>query len=166
MTVVVPDSNFMTSPSFLIVILFIVILQLRERKIKLRKLIIMPAILTVFTLPAVFVEMYSVFNVAVILLGLLIGILMGYLIARVMEVKIHEDGSMILKGSFLAVLMWAAVIAIKIYGRNVIGSMGLINLNLLTSVFLIMTVGAMISRRVFIYWKFVNFKKNKVASNP
>ena len=139
MTVIVPDSNFMASPSFLVIILFIVILQLRERKMNLRKLIIMPVILSLVTLPAVYIEMYSVFNVAVIFVGLLIGVLMGYLIAKFMEVKIHEDGSMILKGSLIAVLMWAAIIAIKIYGRNVISSMGLINLNLLTSIFLIMT---------------------------
>ena len=164
MTVIVPDSNFMASPSFLVIILFIVILQLRERKMNLRKLIIMPVILSLVTLPAVYIEMYSVFNVAVIFVGLLIGVLMGYLIAKFMEVKIHEDGSMILKGSLIAVLMWAAIIAIKIYGRNVISSMGLINLNLLTSMFLIMTVGAMISRRIFVYWKFINFKKNNVSS--
>lgn len=163
MTVIVPDSNFMASPSFLIIILLIVLLQLRERKMNLRKLIVMPVILALFTLPAVYVEMYSIFNVAVIFVGLLIGILMGYLIAKFMEVKIHEDGSMILKGSLLAVLMWAAIIAIKIYGRDVIGGMRLIDLNLLTSAFLIMTVGAMISRRVFVYWKYMNFKKNRVA---
>ena len=160
MTVIVPDSNFMASPSFLIVILFIVLLQLRERKMNLRKLIIMPVILAFFTIPAVYVEMFSVFNVAIIFIGLLIGILMGYLIAKFMEVKVHEDGSMILKGSLLAVLMWAAIIIIKIYGRDVIGGMRLMDLNLLTSMFLIMTVGAMISRRVFIYRRYLNFKKN------
>lgn len=162
MTVIVPDSNFMASPSFLIVILFIVVLQLRERKMNLRKLIIMPVILSLFTLPAVYIEMYSVFNVAIILVGLVVGILFGYVIAKFMEVKIHEDGSMILKGSLLAVLLWAAIIVVKIYGRDVVSSMRLLDLNLLTSMFLIMTVGAMISRRIFIYRKYINFKKNKV----
>ena len=165
MTVIVPDSNFMASPSFLIVILFIVVLQLRERKMNLRKLIIMPVILSLFTLPAVYMEMYSVFNVAIILVGLLVGILFGYVIARFMEVKIHEDGSMILKGSLLAVLLWAAIIVVKIYGRDVVSSMRLLDLNLLTSMFLIMTVGAMISRRIFIYRKYINFKKNRVQKS-
>ncbi|MEL7671458.1 CcdC protein domain-containing protein [Methanobacterium sp.] len=160
MTVIVPDSNFMASPSFLIIIFLIILLQLRERKMNLRKLIVMPVILAIFTLPAVYVEMYSVFNVVVIFIGLLIGILMGYLISKFMEVKVHEDGSMILKGSLLAVLMWAAIIVIKIYGRNAIGGMKLMDLSLLTSMFLIMTVGAMISRRVFIYRRYINFKKN------
>ncbi len=160
MTVIVPDSNFMASPSFLIIILFIIILQLRERKIKLRKLIIMPIILALITIPTVCVEMYSVFNVAVISVGLIVGVLMGLLIGRFMEVKMNEDGSMIMKGSLIAVLIWAAIIVIRVYGKNVINGMGLIDLNLLTAVFLIMAVGAMISRRIFIYWKYVNFKKN------
>ena len=164
MTVIVPDSNFMASPSFLIIILLIIILQLRERKIKLRKLIIMPVILSIITIPMIYVEMYSVFNVAVIFVGLLIGVLMGFLISRFMEVKMDENGSMIMKGSLIAVLLWAAIIVVRIYGRDEISSMGLIDLNLLTAMFHIMAVGAMISRRIFIYWKYVNFKK-KAAQN-
>ena len=164
MTVIVPDSNFMASPSFLIIILLVIILQLRERKMKLRKLIIMPVILSIITLPMVYIEMYSIFNVAVIFAGLLIGVLMGFLISKFMEVRIDEDGSMIMKGSVVAVLIWAAIILIRVYGRNEISSMGLMDLNLLTAMFLIMAVGAMISRRIFVYWKFVNFKKNKVPS--
>ena len=164
MTVIVPDSNFMASPSFLIIILLVIILQLRERKMKLRKLIIMPVILSIITLPMVYIEMYSIFNVAVIFVGLLIGVLMGFLISKFMEVRIDEDGSMIMKGSVVAVLIWAAIILIRVYGRNEISSMGLMDLNLLTAMFLIMAVGAMISRRIFVYWKFVNFKKNNVQS--
>ena len=165
MTVIVPDSNFMASPSFLIIILLIIILQLRERKIKLRKLVIMPVILSIITIPMIYVEMYSVFNVAVIFLGLLIGVLMGFLISRFMEVKMDKDGSMIMKGSLIAVLLWAAIIVVRIYGRNEISSMRLIDLNLLTTMFLIMAVGAMISRRIFIYRKYMNFKKNKVQKS-
>lgn len=164
MTVIVPDNNFMASHSFLIIILLIIILQLRERKIKLRKLIIMPVILSIITIPMIYVEMYSVFNVAVIFVGLLIGVLMGFLISRFMEVKMDENGSMIMKGSLIAVLLWAAIIVVRIYGRDEISSMGLIDLNLLTAMFLIMAVGAMISRRIFIYWKYINFKKNSAQN--
>lgn len=164
MTVIVPDSNFMASPSFLIIILLIILLQLRERKMKLRKLIIMPVILSIITIPMIYVEMYSVFNVAVIFVGLLMGVLMGFLISRFIEVKIDEDGSMIMKGSLIAVLLWAAIIVVRIYGRNEISSMGLIDFKLLTAMFLIMAVGAMISRRIFVYWKYINFKKNTVQN--
>jgi hypothetical protein len=165
MAVVIPNGNFAGNSFFIIIIvLFIVMLQLRERKVKLRSLIIMPVILSLFTLPIVYMEMYSVFNVAVIFAGLLIGVLMGLLIGKFMKVKIHEDGSMILKGSFLAVLLWVAIIIIRIYGRTVLSSMGIMDLNLLTSVFLIMAMGAMISRRVYLYRKYMNFKKENTPS--
>ncbi len=165
MAVIFPnDSSFIGSSVFLIIILFIVLLQLRERKMTLRKLIIMPIILAMVTIPMISIEMYSAFNVAVILIGLLIGVLMGLLIGRFMKIKIHEDGSLILKGSYLAVLMWAALIIIRIGGRDVVSSMKLMDFNLLTSMFLIMAVGAMITRRVYIYWRYRNFKKDKMLS--
>jgi len=165
MAVVIPNGNFAgNSFSIIIIVLLIVIFQLRERKVKLRSLIIMPVILSLFTLPIVYMEMYSIFNIAVIFAGLLIGVLMGMLIGKFMKVKIHEDGSMILKGSFLAVLMWIAIIIIRIYGRSVLSSMGIMDLNLLTSVFLIMALGAMISRRVYIYRIYMNFKKDNIPS--
>ena len=165
MTVIVPDGNFMSSSFFIIIILLIVVLQLRERKMNLRKLIIMPIVLLIVTVPIVYTEMYSVFNVSIILVGLLIGVLMGFLISKFMKVKIHEDGSMLLKGSYLAVLLWAAIIIIRVYGQDVISSMKLIDLNLLTSMFLIMAVSAMISRRVFIYWRYKNLSSKMHNSN-
>ena len=165
MTVIVPnDSSFIGSSFFLIIILLVVLLQLRERKMNLRKLIIMPIILALITIPLISIEMYSAFNIAVIFIGLVIGVLMGILIGRFMKVKIHEDGSLILKGSFLAVLLWIVIIVARIYGKDAISSMKLMVFNLLTSMFLIMAVGAMITRRVYIYWRYRNFKKDKTLS--
>ena len=75
-----------------------------------------------------------------------------------MEVKIDEDGTMLLKGSHIAIIIWITIIAIKIYGKNVLGSIGF-EINLLTSIFLMITLGAMISRYSIIYWKYAQFKK-------
>jgi hypothetical protein len=71
-------------------------------------------------------------------------------------VKIDEkDGSMVLKGSLLAVLLWAAIIGLKIYGKDLLGGIGLIDAGLITSTFLMLTVGMMISRRAFVYWRYL-----------
>ncbi len=164
MTVIMPDDSFMGSSVFLFIILIIVLLQLRERKMNLRKLIIMPVILAIITIPTVLIEMNSAFNILIIFAGLLIGVLMGILIGKFMKVKIHEDGSMILKGSYIAVFVWIVIIVARIYGKDVISSMKLMDFNLLTSMFLIMAVGAMISRRAYIYWRYRNFKKNEIPS--
>lgn len=168
MTVIMPDANFANSSFFIVIILLIVILQLRERKMKLRRLILMPLILSLFIIPFVFIEMYSIFNAVIIFAGLLTGVLMGILIGKFMEVKIHEDGSIIFKGSYIAVFIWIAIILMRIYGKGALGSMGIVDLNLLTSAFLIMAVGAMISRRMFIYWKYRGFRKSSILNthNP
>jgi hypothetical protein len=59
--------------------------------------------------------------------------------------------------------MWIAIILLKIYGENVLSGTGWIELNLITSAALIMTLGAMISRRSFVYWKYLNHKKELAA---
>ena len=58
-----------------------------------------------------------------------------------MEVKIDEQGRMILKGSTVAVLIWAVIIVLKIYGKSLIAGFGLIDIGVLTSIFLAMTLG-------------------------
>jgi ABC-type multidrug transport system permease subunit len=119
----------------------------------------MPVLISFITIPLVSAELSSAFNVAVIFIALLIGLLIGFLIGKFMEVEIDENGSMILKGSYIAVFMWIAIILLKIYGENVLSGTGWIELNLITSAALIMTLGAMISRRSFVYWKYLKFKK-------
>lgn len=162
MAVVVPDSNFVSNSPFFIIIILMIMLQLRQRKIKSWKLIVMPVILSLIAIPLVYNELYSTFNIVIIFIGLLIGVVMGLLIGKFMEIKIHEDGTLVLKGSYLVALIWIAIITIRIYGKNVLSSMGIIDLGLLTSMFLIMAVGAVISRRIFIYWKYLEFKKSNI----
>ena len=123
----------------------------------------MPILVAYITIPIVNSELISAFNVAVILAALIIGLLVGILIGKFFEVKIDENGAMILKGSFIAVFIWIAIILLKVYGKNVLGGTGL-GLDLLTAAFLIMTLGAMVSRRIFVYWKYLNFKKEEKAS--
>jgi hypothetical protein len=52
----------------------------------------------------------------------------------------------------------------KVYGENALSGTGWIELNLLTSAALTMTLGAMISRRSFVYWRYLKFKKEKMVS--
>jgi membrane protein CcdC involved in cytochrome C biogenesis len=164
MAIIVPNGDFLNNQAFILIILLIVLLQLRQRRVKLWSLLIMPLFMFLITLSVVNNELYSIFNIVLISAGLFAGILIGILIGKFMEVKIDEDGTMLLKGSYIAIIMWIAIIAVKIYGKNVLGSTG-IGLNLLTSIFLMITLGAMISRRAFIYWKYLNHKKELVAIN-
>ncbi len=84
-----------------------------------------------------------------------------------MEVKIDEYGTMILKGSLAAVGLWISVILLKIYGQGVLNNTRYFNIGVLSSAILMLTLGAMISRRIMVYNKYRNFKKmseNKIQS--
>lgn len=164
MTVIMPDANMLNNPYFLLIILLILLLQLRQRRVRLISLMIMPALLSFITIPMVAAELTTIFNGLVILISLLIGLGIGILIGRFFEVKIDEKGAMVLKGSFIAVFIWIIVILIKMYGENILSGTGWIELNLLTSALLCMTLGAMISRRIYVYLKFLKFKKSKMSS--
>lgn len=165
MTIIMPDSNMFNNQGFLIIILIIIILQLRQRKVKLWTLFIMPIFISIVTIPLLSGEITSVFNVLIIIIALLFGLIMGLLIGKFYEVKIDENGAMLLKGSYIAVFLWIAIILLKLYGESAISGTGWIELSLITSAALVMTLGAMVSRRIFIYWKYLNFKKNKTVLN-
>lgn len=138
---------------FIAVIFLILLLQLRERRVRWWSLMIMPVFMLMVTWAVVSTELTSgIVNLLLITFGLAIGIVLGLIIGSRMEVKIDEQGRMVLKGSTVAVLLWAVIIVLKIYGKNFISGFGLIDVGVLTSVFLAMTLGAMISRRVYVYW--------------
>jgi membrane protein CcdC involved in cytochrome C biogenesis len=62
-------------------------------------------------------------------------------------------------------LIWVAIIALKIYGKSLLGSFGLIDLGILTSIFLAMTLGTMIARRAYVYWQY-RLKKQALMQAP
>ncbi len=152
-----------TDQFYLVFVALILLLQMRERRVRWWSLMIMPVILVMLTAPIVFSELSSgIVNLLLIAAGLAIGLGLGLIIASRMVVKIDEQGRMILKGSTVAVLIWAAIIVLKIYGKSLIAGFGLIDVGVLTSIFLIMTLGAMISRRAYLYW--IYLKKKDLAS--
>ncbi len=158
--VIVPDVNSVNQVVFL-VILIIVILQLRERKVRLGGLLILPILMSYLTVIVVSSVIFSsVLNFSLIILGLIIGFLIGIAIGSLMKVKVDEEGRMLLKGSFVAVILWIIIILLKVYGQDFIIGAKLIDVNVVTSIFLMMALGAVISRRVIIYRKYLQIKKD------
>lgn len=153
------------SETYLFIVLLIVILQMRQRRVKMWTLMIMPVLMLLITVPMVYVELNSAFNMAIIGLAFIVGSGIGTLIGHLMEVKVDEkDGTMILKGSILVVALWAAIIVIKLYGKGLLGETGFISLDLLTSAFLTITLGTVIARRAVIYWKYRRMQR--IAVKP
>ena len=160
MAVIVPDVNSMNQIVFL-VILIIVIFQLRERRVRLGGLIILPVLMSYLTVIIVSNVLFSsILNFILIISGLIIGIVIGIAIGSLMKVKVDEEGRMFIKGSFVAVILWIIIILLKVYGQGLIIGAKLIDVNVVTSIFLMMALGAVISRRVINYRKYLQIKKD------
>ena len=158
--IIYPDSDMFSNQSFLIIIIIIVLLQLRERRVSKISLMILPLFMLLITISLVqSVIFVSLLNFIIIILGLIIGLLIGIAVGSFMEVKVDKDGAMILKGSKIAVGLWISVILLKIYGQGVLNNTGYFNIGVLSSAILMLTLGAMISRRILVYMKYRNFRK-------
>lgn len=148
--------------SYLFFIALILLLQLRERRVTWWSLMIMPAFMLIITGGLVFAELSSgIVNLLLIAVGMAIGLGLGVLIATRIAVKVDERGRMVLKGSTAAVLIWVAIILLKIYGKSTLAGFGFIDVGVLTTIFLAMTLGAMVSRRAYLYWQYR--KKKAIA---
>ena len=158
--IIYPDSNMFNNQSFLIIIIIIVLLQLRERKVNKFSLMILPLFMLLITASLVQSVIFtSLQNFIIISMGFIIGLLIGIAVGSFMKVKVDKDGSMILKGSIIAVGLWISVILLKIYGEGVLNNTGYFNIGVLSSAILMLTLGAMISRRILVYMKYRNFRK-------
>lgn len=155
----------MSGPMFIIIALFVVVLQLRERRIRLWSLIFMPAFMLLVTVSTITMELNSgLQNLAIIAFGFIIGLGAGALIGSRMEVKMDEKGNMILKGSVVAVILWVAILGLKFFGKSMIGDLGIMSFDVLTSALLAMTLGTMIARRVYVLQKYLAVKKQASAT--
>lgn len=149
-----------SNQSFLIIIIIIVLLQLRERRVSKISLMILPVVMLLITISLVQSVIFtSLLNFIYIIMGFIIGLLIGIAVGSFMGVKVDKDGSMILKGSKIAVGLWISVILLKIYGQGVLNNTGYFNIGVLSSAILMLTLGAMISRRILVYMRFRNFRK-------
>lgn len=123
-------------------------------------LFIMPIIMFAVTIVIVQSVIFSnLLNFSLIILGFIVGLFIGFFVGSRMIVKVDEkEGRLLLKGSFVAVGFWILIIVIKFYGQQVLGATGYFDLSVLTSIFLMLTLGAMIARRTFIYLKYRKIK--------
>lgn len=151
--------NIVSSPVFYFIILLIAILSLRERRVKPLSLVILPIVMLIVVIPLVSNQLNNIFNITIIIVGLIIGLIIGVVRGRLYKVKINTEGSLVIKGSYLAVFVWLAIIVIKLTAESLLSQY--VGLNLLISALLMLTLGALISRRIYIYWRYLNLKATK-----
>jgi len=153
-------NNISLSQIFIIFILLLLLLQLRQRKFHFWRSLILPGLMLLVTVDLIYMEMMgALFNLLVLVGGGILGVLLGMAVASQMKIKIAEDGSLLLRGSFLAVTLWALIILAKFYGQDTLNQWGL-DSYLLLSLFLMITVTSMISQRVYIYYRYLQKKRH------
>lgn len=149
----------------IIAVVIFLLFQLRQRKFHFWRSMIVPGAMLMVTLLFVRLELQGpLFNTIVIFGGGVFGLLMGMIIARFTKLKIGKDGSLLMRGSFIAMSLWFLIIMAKLYGQDTLNQMGLSS-SLVLSLFLMISVSTMISERVFIYYRYLRnrkeWKKNK-----
>ncbi|WP_424358173.1 DUF1453 domain-containing protein [Methanocella sp. MCL-LM] len=151
---------FIGSSIFLVFIVIILLLQLRERRVRPLSMILMPALLLLVTAPVLTPEPGAgPIAWLLILIGFAAGVAAGLLIASRMHLKIDADGSMKMRGSVLAAGIWAAILLVKVYGKDLMAGTGVIDMNLLTSAFLALTLGMLIARRGYVFYRLMQLQK-------
>ncbi len=156
-----PSVNISSMFPVLIIIVPLALLQLRERRVRPWRMFIAPLFLMLIT--AIFVQgiiFSSYLHFAIMVIGLFIGIFLGFSVSSFTNVKFNKkDGTIVAKGSVIAVVLWIAMIVIRMYGEQYVGSEGFIAFNVLTAMVLMLALGTMLSRNTFIYWKYRNLNK-------
>ncbi len=150
---------------FFVIAVLIILLQLRERRVRMWTILLVPVILLLVTSIAIVPELgKGPLNLLIIAVGFAVGAAIGLFIGSRMKVRLDEKGRMVLKGSVIAVLVWIAVIGLKLFGKGLIGSLGIIDFDVLTSAVLAMTLGTIVFRRFYVLWKFLQMKKTQAQT--
>ena len=153
------DSTILITIVIIAVVMFFVSRkQLREKEVKPRKLIIVPVVMLLVTAGTIYQTMFSgIFGFILVLGGFLIGALVGYFMGRLFKMRVTDEGAVMMKGSIITISVWLILIVVKIYSESVLGG-GNTHINNITSMFLSMTMGTMIVRRLAIYKKYTEHK--------
>ena len=150
------------SSMFLVIIALILVLQLRERKVRPLSMILVPALLLLVTAPLLMPELTAgPVTWLVMAIGFASGAAAGLIIASRMQLKIDADGTLRMRGSVLALGIWAVILLVKIYGKDLMAGTDMIDMSLLTSAFLAMTLGMLICRRGYVFYRFMQLQKQK-----
>lgn len=149
----------------LIIVFLFLLLQLRQRKFHFWRSLIIPGIMLFITIQFVELQMQGpVFNMMVLVGGGLLGIILGAITSSMMKIRIAKDGSLLLRGSFIAMSIWFLLILTKLYGQDTLFQWGLKS-DLILSLFLMVSVCFMIAERVGIYYRYLKKRRDLKRKN-
>jgi membrane protein CcdC involved in cytochrome C biogenesis len=145
---------------FLLMAAIIILLQLRTRRVRLWTLWIPPAIILLpITAVTIAADYGGPGTLLLSLAGFIVGCPIGAFIGSRMKVTADDQGQILLKGSLVAVTIWILVLGLRLFGKSIVGDLGIISLNDLSAMALAMALGSIIARRAYVTVKYLELKK-------
>ncbi|WP_270608328.1 DUF1453 domain-containing protein [Bacillus mobilis] len=141
----------------LLVILIIVLMQSKERKVKVNRIWLVPALLCFVTIQSI-IHMGQLtilqFLLFVAMLG--IGLVLGVIRGKALTFRIDsETGHVLRKGNWLSTIILLIILGAKIViKQSMLSDSTHYTLMVVTNAFLCVTLGTVISRRYYIWKKY------------
>lgn len=148
--------EYQMPPYFILLLIgMILFFQLRERKVRPIKLLIPLIFMVPLTLLLASYEIsVNYFNVVILVLGFIIGCGIGYAVTRMSSLRMDDSGNVLVKGSIPGTAIWIVFIVVKLYGNDLLQGAHMIDLGLLTSFFLTLSLGTILVRRIILFVKY------------
>ncbi|MCD1295562.1 DUF1453 domain-containing protein [Methanocella sp. CWC-04] len=149
----------MPSSFILLIVGIVLLLQLRERKLRLQKFILLPLFMIPLTLMVSLNDILGGWlNIIILMFGLAIGSGLGYAISKFMKVRSDDNGNILVKGSLIGTAVWMGILIVKMYGKDLLKGSHLLDTGLLISFFLMVSLGTILVRRYYLYVRYKELK--------
>ncbi|MCW9129429.1 DUF1453 domain-containing protein [Bacillus paramycoides] len=148
----------------IVVILIIVLMQGKERKIKINRIWLVPALLCYVTIQSiVHMEQVTLLQGFLFIAMLGIGLVLGIIRGKALTFRLDsETGHVLRKGNLLSTVILLVILGAKIViKQSMFSGSTPYTLMIVTNAFLCITLGTVISRRYYI-WKKYNELTQKV----
>ncbi|EMI9089716.1 MULTISPECIES: DUF1453 family protein [Bacillus] len=148
----------------LLVMLIIVLMQSKERKVKVNRIWLVPALLCFVTIQSIIhMGQLTILQLLLFVAMFGIGLVLGVIRGKALTFRIdNETGHVLRKGNWLSTMILLVILGAKILiKQSMFSGSTHYTLMLVTNAFLCITLGTVISRRYYI-WKKYNELTQKV----
>ncbi|MED0948690.1 DUF1453 domain-containing protein [Bacillus mobilis] len=141
----------------LLVILIIVLMQSKERKVKVNRIWLVPALLCFVTIQSIIhMGQLTILQLLLFVAMLGIGLVLGVIRGKALTFRIDsETGHVLRKGNWLSTMILLIILGAKIViKQSMFSGSTHYTLMIVTNAFLCITLGTVISRRYYIWKKY------------
>lgn len=158
-----PNNDATFRPYIMIlVVIFIFIQQLRDRKIKISRIWFLPIIMFVLIISNMnFNEWLSVTNSLIFISGFALGVSIGFLRVKIHKLEVDKaNGEILLKKSPVGGLFFLCLFSTNSFLRSYMRSHHVASVAVITNFFLMFILGVILTRRFYLIWTFYMHPEN------